>query len=397
MSESYLSVTQINNYIKGIFESEIMLQNICVYGEISSYNISNGIAYFNLKDENGLLTCVLFGANNFAVPKVGDMILAKGSMSYYSKGGKLSFNAYSIMPYGKGLLYQKYLELKDKLDGLGWFDPSIKKPVPEKVKRIGVVSSPTGAVIRDIIDVTHRRNDTLDIVLFPVKVQGVGSENEIAKGINFFSEYEDVDVVIVARGGGSMEDLEPFNTEIVATATHNCKKPIVSAVGHETDFTIIDFVSDLRAPTPSAAAELVAWDKCLEIERINKCLTMIERNLNNITNLFRKDIDILYEKMDNISSSKINQYYINLSNKLEFINLFKLNIETKQSLIDNLNLKLESLNPNKLSNMGYSKILQDGCVISRTKDVNHDNLIISMIDGNIDCKVVGKVWVLKIK
>ena len=263
MNESYLSITQLNNYIKSIFEAEIMLQNICVYGEVSSYNVSNGIAYFNLKDENGLLACVLFGANNFTAPKIGDMVLIRGSMNYYAKGGKLSFNAYSIMPYGKGLLYEKFLELKARLEAKGMFAIEHKKDIPTRVKRIGVVSSPTGAVIRDIIDVTHRRNDTIDIVLYPVRVQGVGAEHEIATGIHFFSEYPDVDVIIVARGGGSIEDLEPFNTEIVANAVFDCKKPLVSAVGHETDFTIIDFVADLRAPTPSAAAELVAWDKSI--------------------------------------------------------------------------------------------------------------------------------------
>ena len=391
MSESYLSVTQLNNYIKSIFEAEVMLQNICVYGEVSSYNISNGIAYFNLKDENGILPCVLFSANNFDSPKLGDMVLVRGSMNYYMKGGKLSFNAYSIMPYGRGLLYEKFLELKNRLEGLGWFDPSIKKTIPEKVKRIGVVSSPTGAVIRDIIDVTHRRNDTLDIVLYPVRVQGVGAEHEIANGINFFSEYKDVDVIIVARGGGSIEDLEPFNTEIVATATHNCKKPIVSAVGHETDFTIIDFVSDLRAPTPSAAAELVAWDKSLEMERIAKFLNTIEKNLIAKINLLRKDIDIYYEKLDNISSSKLNQYFVLLGSKLDFVNIFKIGLETKQGIIDNLNAKLESFNPVKLSKMGYSKIIQNGVVKSTTADIEKGNITLSMIDGNVDCKVIGEL------
>ena len=157
MSESYISVSQLNTYIRNIFEAEIMLQNIFVYGEVSSYNISNGIAYFNLKDEAGMLSCVLFGANNFDSPKIGDMVLVRGSMNYYAKGGKLSFNATSIMPYGKGQLYEKFLQLKAKLESKGYFAPEIKKLIPKKVKRIGVVTSPTGAVIRDIIDVTHRR------------------------------------------------------------------------------------------------------------------------------------------------------------------------------------------------------------------------------------------------
>ena len=295
MSDNYFSVAQINSYIKNIFEAEIMLQNICVYGEVSSYNVSNGIAYFNIKDESGLLSCVLFGAKNFDTPNIGDVILVKGGMSYYAKGGKLSFNATSIMPYGKGLLYEKFLKLKAKLQELGYFDEARKRPVPKRVRRIGVVSSPTGAVIRDIIEVTHRRNGTIDIVLYPVKVQGVGADAEISQGIKFFSDYEKVDVIIVARGGGSAEDLEPFNSEIVANATFESKKPVVSAVGHETDFTIIDFVADLRAPTPSAAAELVAWRKDLEIENIAKYTLSIEKNLKNKFTFIQQDIDIFYE------------------------------------------------------------------------------------------------------
>ena len=193
MSEPYISISQINTYIRNIFEAEVMLQNICVYGEVSSYSVSGGNAYFNLKDESGMLACVLFGAGRFDAPKIGDMVLVRGSMSYYAKGGKLSFNAISIMPYGKGLLYEKFLALKAELESRGYFDLARKRTLPGRVKRIGVVSSETGAVIRDIIDVTHRRNNGIDIVLFPVKVQGLGADREIAMGIDFFSCYDDVE------------------------------------------------------------------------------------------------------------------------------------------------------------------------------------------------------------
>lgn len=389
MSEAYISVGQLNNYIKSIFDAEVMLQNICVFGEVSSYNISNGIAYFNLKDENGLLQCVLFDAKRFDTPKLGDMVLVRGSMSYYSKGGKLSFNAYSIAPYGRGILYEKFLELKDKLEKLGYFDESIKKPIPDKVKRIGVVTSETGAVIRDIINVTHRRNDSIDIVLYPVKVQGVGADVEIANGIKFFSKYPNVDVVIVARGGGSLEDLEPFNSEIVANAVFKCSKPLVSAVGHETDFTIIDFVSDRRASTPSVAAEIVAWDKNLEIEKINSILWTMTKNIDNKTLIYSKDIDILYEKIDNISSNNLNKC-INLVNielnKFDIINNI---IEDKSAILGNYDLILNKCNPIKLSQMGYSKLIQNGRVVSSTKDVSQGDIELSMIDGNIKAKIIG--------
>lgn len=388
MSDNYFSVAQINSYIKNIFEAEVMLQNICVYGEVSSYNISNGIAYFNIKDESGLLSCVLFGASNFESPKIGDVILVTGSMNYYAKGGKLSFNATKIVPYGKGLLYEKFLKLKAKLQDLGYFDESRKRPIPSRVRRIGVVSSPTGAVIRDIIDVTHRRNDTIDIVLYPVKVQGVGADIEIANGIDFFSDYN-VDVVIVARGGGSAEDLEPFNSEIVATATYNCKKPVVSAVGHETDFTIIDFVSDRRAPTPSAGAELVAWRKDLEIESINKFMFYMERTLKSKFENLKKDIDILYEKLDNMSSSKIIELKFNLDkyiSKLEYVEIL---IDKKQNNLNQLELKLEHNNPKKISNMGYSKVFQNNKSVSSINDIKSGDLIISMIDGQIETNYKG--------
>ena len=388
MSDNYFSVTQINSYIKNIFEAEVMLQNICVYGEVSSYNISNGIAYFNIKDESGLLSCVLFGASNFESPKIGDVILVTGSMNYYAKGGKLSFNATKIMPYGKGLLYEKFLKLKAKLQELGYFDESRKRPIPSRVRRIGVVSSPTGAVIRDIIDVTHRRNDTIDIVLYPVKVQGVGADIEIANGIDFFSDY-DVDVVIVARGGGSAEDLEPFNSEIVATATYNCKKPVVSAVGHETDFTIIDFVSDKRAPTPSAGAELVAWRKDLEIESVNKFLFYMERTLKSKFENLKKDIDIIYEKLDNISSSKIIKLNYDLDKYISKLERVDILIDKKQNNLEQFQLKLEHNNPKKISSMGYSKIFQNNQSISSVKNVQSGNLIISMIDGQIETNYKG--------
>ena len=388
MVDSYISVAQVNSYIKNIFDAEVMLKNICVFGEIGSYNVSNGNAYFNLKDESGMLPCVLFGANKYDNIKIGDMVLVSGSISYYAKGGRLSFNAYSIMPYGKGLLFEKFLKLKAELEERGYFDPTIKKPIPERVSRIGVVSSPTGAVIRDIIDVTHRRNDTIDIVLYPVKVQGLGAEREIATGIDFFSQYENVDVVIVARGGGSMEDLEPFNTELVATAAYNCKKPIVSAVGHETDFTIIDFVADLRAPTPSAAAELVAWDKHLVQENIFSYLRYMDKNINGKINLYNNDIVFNLDKLGN----KFDYLY---QKAISSIDKSILKLNAIDSLLDknynNLDIKLETFNPSKITKMGYSKVFKGANVVNSIKSLKKDDTIsLSMIDGEVDCKICGE-------
>ena len=370
MSETYLSISQVNNYIKNIFEAEVMLQNICVFVEVSSYKISNGIAYFNLQDENGLLPCVLFGANRFDVPNVGDMVLVVGSVSYYAKGGKLSFNATHIAPYGKGLLYEKFLKLKEELESRGYFNLDHKKPLPERVNRIGVVTSATGAVIQDIIDVTHRRNKGVDIVLYPVKVQGIGAEVEIAKGINFFSEYPNVDVVIVARGGGSLEDLQPFNTELVAEATYNCLKPIVSAVGHETDTTIIDFVSDLRAPTPSAAAELVVNKISDDLKLISNCVSKIENYVSGFiyeyfstTNNCVNSVDLIIRNKILSNSSKLN---LSVSKVDSIIKANMVNMEHKYEILSN---KLISLNPIVPLQKGYVKVENNNNVVKSSKDI----------------------------
>lgn len=389
MGESYISVSQVNTYIKNIFEAEVMLQNICVFGEIGSFNISNGNAYFNLKDENGMLPCVLFGANKFDIPKIGDMVLVRGSINYYAKGGRLSFNAYSIMPYGRGLLFEKFIKLKSDLEARGYFDPDKKKLIPKFVRRIGVVTSPTGAVIRDIIDVTTRRNDTIDIVLYPVKVQGVGADVEIASGINFFSNY-DVDVVIVARGGGSMEDLEPFNSEIVANATYNCEKPIVSAVGHETDFTIIDFVSDLRAPTPSAAAELVAWEKQLVVDGILGCVDTMGFYLDRRLSSCYKDIN---HNLHVIEANLVNvliKYQNLLEKELIKLNTIDTIVDKEYNRLEKVSLQLENYNPMRITSLGYSKVMKDNKVVVSAAQIGvGDDVYISMIDGNVGCKVLG--------
>lgn len=388
MDENIVSISQFSNYIKKIFEAEVLLQNICVYGEVSSYNISNGIAYFTLKDENALLNCVMF--NPKEKPNIGDVVIVKGSPNYYVKGGKFSFNVFAMMPYGKGLLYENFLKLKSKLEDKGYFDLSIKKSLPERVKRIGVVSSSTGAVIQDIIDITRRRNNSVDIVLFPVKVQGIGAELEIANGINFFSDYDKVDVVIVARGGGSMEDLQPFNTEIVADAVYKCKKPLVSAVGHETDFTIIDFCSDLRAPTPSAAAELVVREKKIDIELIddlmynidyliNKKLNNTKTNLENITtNINRELTNIL--NIDYLKTEKLVDS-LNVS-----INKLLTNKENQLNLHSNL---IEKLNPKVALNKGYVKVTSDGKNVTKVSDLKlTDKISFELLDGYVEAEVV---------
>jgi len=390
--DNYLSVAQVNSYVKAIFDNDMLLKNICVYGEVSSYNISNGIAYFNLKDGENLLSCVLFNALKFNKPQLGDMVLLTGSMSYYTKGGRLSFNAVSIAPYGRGILYEQFLKLKEDLEKQGYFDSAHKKRIPDRVKRIGVVTSPTGAVIQDIIDVTTRRNNGIDIVLYPVKVQGVGAEVEIAKGINFFSTYDKVDVVIVARGGGSLEDLQPFNTLEVAQATYDCQKPIVSAVGHETDYTIIDFVSDLRAPTPSAAAELVAWDKRALIDGVMTCLTRISTHMDNKIKIFENLIDKNYYTLYVGTSSLITSANASVDKMVvSYENAINSLCAKCESTLNVLSNSLNKLNPTNVLDRGYAKVLHGGSAITSVNSVKESDVVdIQLKDGKIT-SVVKKV------
>ena len=369
IEEKAISVTQISTYFKQIFDAEELLQNISVFGEVSDFSISRGIAYFSLKDENALLSCVCFDGNSLSSVRNGDMVIVKGSPRYYVKGGRLNFNVTKITPYGMGNLFEQFLKLKQTLEEEGLFDTKYKKVIdPKNIKRIGVVTSETGAVIQDIINITKRRNPNVDIVLYPVKVQGAMAELDIVKGIKFFSDYDDIDVVIVARGGGSLEDLQPFNTEVVARAVFASNKPIVSAVGHETDFTIIDFVSDLRAPTPSAAAELVT-------ENIMSKKYSLQ---DKIFRLIRAVENILYISKTKISHDIKSLYRISES----FLNEREYMLSLKQA-------KLTKLSPLEIMKLGYAKVSKgDSVVVSVNDTVQGDELELQFIDGKI--KVVRR-------
>ena len=258
------TVRELNKIIKDLIDNEIVLEDITVSGELSSFSITRNIAYFTLKDSDNLLNCVMFGAKTEF--SVGDMVQISGNVKYYPKGGRLTFNAYKIELSGQGELYKQFIELKEKLQKEGLFDEKNKIPIPRFISSIGVVTSATGAVLQDIKNVTRRRNPNLDIYVYDASVQGKFAVSDVIEGITYFDNLSDVDVIIVARGGGSLEDLMPFNNEELARVAFICNKPLISAVGHETDFSILDFVADLRAPTPSAAAELVTYDS-LELSR----------------------------------------------------------------------------------------------------------------------------------
>lgn len=388
MNFNNLSVSELNNLIKNIFDSEEMLFNISVVGEISSYKITRGVAYFTIKDEMSSLNCVMFNAVKDY--KIGEKVKITGKLNYYVKLGKLSFNAYFIESLGEGDIFKKYQLLKDKLLKEGLFDSSIKQEIPTNVKRIGVITSSTGAVIRDIINVTKRRNNTVDIVLFDSKVQGENASRELVKAINFFSDYN-IDVIIVARGGGSKEELDCFNDEQVARACFLCKKPIVSAVGHETDFTLIDLVSDLRAPTPSAAAELV-------VKESKNYKAIINNNLNNIKILLNFKIKKLKDKLENqIQKIKYNTNIILNKKIFDFRRINKLienqtNIilKNKESKFEILKTQLEILNPKIYKDKGFTKIYKNNKVVKAENLIVNDEITFKLSDITFTAIITNK-------
>ena len=386
-----ISVSQFNTYVHNIFLAEELLQNIQIYGEVSGLSFSGGNLYFSIKDEGAVLNCVKFGYANGYVPKEGEQIIALGSPNYYIKGGRFSFNVIKMEPYGQGLLYKQFLELKDKLEKQGLFDASKKKPLPKVIKRVGVVSSETGAVIQDIIDITGRRNPMLDIVLYPAKAQGIGAEETIIKGIQAL-EQTNVDVIIIARGGGSAEDLSTFNSEKLALVIALAQKPIISAVGHETDFTIADFVADFRAPTPSAAAELVATDlvqlkQVLQINA-NRLLRLFDNFYNNNLN----NLNVLYTQICNQYNfifERKNTLYKDYIQKI--INKVDLILSSKIHSFELITHKLELLNPIRILKLGYSQTIKDNKIITSINQVNiNDDVNIKLIDGELNCKINSK-------
>lgn len=255
-----LSVTQLNEYVAGLFRRDLLLQGVRVRGEISGFKKhSSGHLYFSIKDEGALVRCVMFRQNALslsALPKDGQSVLVRGSVSLYAKEGQYQLYVTALEQEGEGELYRRFLELKEALAARGLFDQAHKKPLPLLPRCVGVITSPTGAVIQDIVHVARRRFPNMNMLLYPVRVQGEGSAQELAHAVREMDRLGVADVLILGRGGGSLEDLWAFNDARLAEAIYDCNLPIVSAVGHETDFTIADFAADLRAPTPSAAAEL---------------------------------------------------------------------------------------------------------------------------------------------
>lgn len=395
MEYNAVSVTDLNKYIKEKIASDENLNNVLVKGEISNFkNHYTGHMYFTLKDENSLIKCIMFkssAVNLKFMPKDGMKVLVFGTVSVFERDGVYQIYCKAMQEDGIGTLYTAYEELKAKLEKEGLFDIEHKKTIPVMPKCIGVLTSNTGAVIRDIINVSTRRNPNVYIKLLPVPVQGEGAAEKIADAIKLMNEKKLADVIIIARGGGSLEDLWPFNEEIVARAIYESELPVISAVGHETDFTIADFVADLRAPTPSAAAELA-------VPNISDIILKLESYRNRYKQALKKKIEIMrlrYEKCMNSRAfkepqQKINEMYILIDMKIKSMqtsitNLYK---DKKNNMI-NLIAKLDGLSPLKTLARGYSIVELNGKAVKSIKEVKKDDEIeMRFFDGKTKAKII---------
>ena len=395
--KSVYSVSQVNSYIKNMFTQDFVLNSIYIKGEVSNCKYhTSGHIYFSLKDKGGVISGVMFAGNrgglNFTL-KEGQNVIVLGSVSVYEKSGSYQVYAKQIMLDGAGQLYQKYEELKKELEEMGMFDIMYKQPIPKYATKIGICTASTGAAIQDIRNISSRRNPYVQLYLYPAIVQGENAAASIVQGLRYLDEM-DMDVIIVGRGGGSIEDLWAFNEEAVARTIFNMKTPVISAVGHETDTTIADYVADLRAPTPSAAAELAVFDynefknKLFQYKRTleNKLEREIQKNRILVKN---------YEARVNYASPKNQlltkrQYVDELFTKME--NLFKNKLTNDKHTLGILAERLNGLSPlNKLSN-GYAYITDDNLhTITSVGQIDvGEKVLLNLKDGKVT-SVVEKI------
>ena len=439
MEERVLTVSALNNYIKSIFDNNIYLQSFLIEGEVSNFKWhSSGHLYFSLKDNSSQINCVMFASSartlNFT-PKNGNKVILRGRLSSYTATGTYQIYVNKMKLAGIGDLFLKFEQLKKELNSLGYFNEDRKKKIPRFVHTIGVVTSPTGAVIRDIIKTINKRYNKVKLILYPTKVQGEGAEKLIAASLNKANEDGLVDVIILARGGGSMEDLWPFNERIVADAIYHSKVPIISAVGHETDFTIADYVADLRSPTPTAAGTYVVPDKESlfeqtnnvykllnkiyqnRIDELNMQVLTLDKSLNNLkpTNIIKREknnlikvyreLKLLYNKQITYKKTILKEEEFKIKNnspekKIMLIrrNLDNLltNLKHNYEIIKNskrekyalLSTKLDSLSPLKVMSKGYSLAKVKGKYLRSVKEVKVADVIeTTLADGIIISEV----------
>ena len=393
--EKVYSVSQLNKYIKMIFDKDMFLNNVNIRGEITNFKAHyTGHFYFTLKDDTSTIKCVMFKSYAAGVkfkPSDGMTVVISGQVSVFERDGAYQIYCKTMTPEGLGELYLAYEQLKEKLTKEGLFSPEYKKKIPFLPNRVGVITSKTGAVVRDIINVTTRRYPNVNLLIYPAAVQGINVASTVISGIDTFNKLNNVDVIIIARGGGSFEDLFGFNDENLARKIFDSKIPIVSAVGHETDFTICDFVSDLRAPTPSAAAELV-------YPQYSDIIRKISMDKNRVILGIQNYITRKKEYVKRVKAAKLEKVPLDIINKNRMLidstiknssNILSLKIEKYKSRCMQSVAKLDALSPLKTLARGYSVVQSEaGKVIKSVNDVKkEDNLKLTLTDGNIDVVV----------
>ncbi len=393
-----LTVSQLNKYVKSILESDGKLKYIYLKGEISNLTIHyTGHIYFSLKDENQCTIKAVMFANkaNFLkfTPQSGMKVVLRGSVTLYEKTGSYQINVDEMYPDGAGALNLAYEQLKNKLQNEGLFDTSHKKPLPKFPEKIGVITSPTGAAVQDIMLILKRRYPIAQIIMCPVLVQGENAAVDLTNAVKKFNALQCADVIIIGRGGGSIEDLWAFNDEMLARAIYECEIPIVSAVGHETDFTICDFVADVRASTPSAAAELVS---SVTTENM---LSQTETLINKMQSAVKRRLQFEYQRYQKTANAKAlknsDDIIKNRQIKLDVLNekikgIYVKKLSAEKEKFAELAAKLDALSPLKILSRGYSVTKKDGHIINSISQVNpNDKIEVVLSDGNIKCTVTG--------
>lgn len=394
---SVYTVSQANQYIKNMFNQDFLLNNISVRGEVSNCKYhSSGHIYFSIKDKNGLLSCVMFAGKRRGLDfkmEEGNKVIVSGNINVYERDGKYQLYADKIEKEGTGDLYKRFIELKNELEEMGMFSDEYKKEIPKYSMNVGIVTASTGAAIQDIINISKRRNPYIRLVLYPAKVQGDGAADTIVNGIRCL-DSKNLDAIIVGRGGGSIEDLWAFNEEKVARAIFECNTPVISAVGHETDYTIADYVADMRAPTPSAAAELVVFEYNKLCEKISSYEENMRYRIDNKIRNYRNTVNDLLWKLNKMSPANNIQSKRQRLADLEIRLYDSINRKTseRRHQLELLTERLNGLSPlNKLSG-GYAYISDDkNKPVKSIKQINADaELKIVLKDGNAKVKVIDK-------
>lgn len=396
-NQSVYSVGQVNSYIKNMFAQDFMLSRIYVRGEVSNCKYhTSGHLYFSLKDASGTIACVMFAGQRRGLAfrmKDGDKVIVGGSVNVYERDGKYQLYAREISLEGAGLLYERFLALKKELEEMGMFALEYKQPIPFYVKRLGVVTAPTGAVIQDIRNVAYRRNPYVQIVLYPALVQGEGAVESIVRGIETLDRLH-LDVLIVGRGGGSIEDLWAFNEEPVARAIFNCETPVISAVGHETDTTIADYVADLRAPTPSAAAELAVTDIRGILERMDQYRRRMNYSLQTQVQQARTRLQSYQARWNYLNpvqrlekqKDRLADAERRLQENMEAV------LQNKRHRLELYIRQMQGLSPLDKLNQGFSYVEnQEQRPVTRIAQVQEGELLkIQVTDGTIEAEVKAK-------